>query len=251
MFEIDKHRFGAFLSDLRKERGLTQKQLAQALYLSDKAVSKWETGQSLPDITLLTPLAAQLGVTVTELLECRRVAAEEPLERDRVEGLLQKAARFADAGPARERPRGRRLAVYLACLVLAAAEVLTNHLLHVPMNNALLLSVCFGAGFGAYFWLFAQIRLPDYYDSNPIGVWSDGPVRMNIPGVRFNNRNWPHMVKVMRSWSALIMTVYPLVHLAGWLLAPEAWQWLELYVWLAALLGGMFVPLVVVGRKYL
>lgn len=47
MFEIDKQAFGAFVCTLRKERGLTQKELAQRLFISDKAVSKWETGGSL------------------------------------------------------------------------------------------------------------------------------------------------------------------------------------------------------------
>lgn len=46
MFEIDKEKFGAFISTLRKEKGYTQKELAQQLYVSDKAVSKWETGVS-------------------------------------------------------------------------------------------------------------------------------------------------------------------------------------------------------------
>lgn len=47
MHEIDKKQFGAFVAQLRKEKGYTQKELAQQLYLSDKAVSKWETGVSL------------------------------------------------------------------------------------------------------------------------------------------------------------------------------------------------------------
>lgn len=46
MHEIDKKQFGAFVAQLRKEKGYTQKDLAQRLYLSDKAVSKWETGLS-------------------------------------------------------------------------------------------------------------------------------------------------------------------------------------------------------------
>ena len=54
---IDKEQFGRFVAALRKERGLTQKELAQQLYLSDKAISKWETGGSMPDIAVLTPLA--------------------------------------------------------------------------------------------------------------------------------------------------------------------------------------------------
>lgn len=47
MQEINKQKFGAFIAMLRKEKGLTQKQLAERLFLSDKAVSKWETGGSL------------------------------------------------------------------------------------------------------------------------------------------------------------------------------------------------------------
>ena len=46
MFQIDKKKFGTFLSRLRKEKGYTQKDLAQKLLISDKAVSKWETGVS-------------------------------------------------------------------------------------------------------------------------------------------------------------------------------------------------------------
>ena len=47
MFEIDKAKFGSFVAQLRKEKGLMQKELAEKLYVSDKAVSKWETGVSL------------------------------------------------------------------------------------------------------------------------------------------------------------------------------------------------------------
>ncbi len=46
MFVIDKEKFGAFVAQLRKEKGLTQKEVAERLYVSDKAVSKWETGVS-------------------------------------------------------------------------------------------------------------------------------------------------------------------------------------------------------------
>lgn len=56
MYTIDKERFGQFVAQLRREKGLTQKELAQKLYLSDKAVSKWERGLSIPDVALLPPL---------------------------------------------------------------------------------------------------------------------------------------------------------------------------------------------------
>lgn len=47
VFEIDKKKFGQFIAKLRKEKGFTQKEIAKQLLISDKAVSKWETGGSL------------------------------------------------------------------------------------------------------------------------------------------------------------------------------------------------------------
>ena len=59
---------GSAIRRLREKRKLTQAQLAAALSVSDKTVSKWETARGLPDITLLEPLARALQVSVPELL---------------------------------------------------------------------------------------------------------------------------------------------------------------------------------------
>lgn len=64
----DENQIGCFIAQLRKEKGLTQKQLAEQLGITDKAVSKWERGAGFPDITMLTKLAAALGITTGELL---------------------------------------------------------------------------------------------------------------------------------------------------------------------------------------
>lgn len=63
---------GKTIKDLREKKELTQKQLADMISVSDRAVSKWETQKGLPDITLLEPLSQALGVTMSELLsgEC-------------------------------------------------------------------------------------------------------------------------------------------------------------------------------------
>ena len=61
---MDKQTFGTFVAEQRKRQGLTQRQLAQLLHVTDKAVSKWERGLSYPDVTLLQPLAAALGLRV-------------------------------------------------------------------------------------------------------------------------------------------------------------------------------------------
>ena len=71
MYELDKAAFGRFLAQLRREKGMTQKELAATLYVSDKAVSKWERGLSLPDIVFIDELALALGITIDELLTGR------------------------------------------------------------------------------------------------------------------------------------------------------------------------------------
>ena len=59
---------GATVRQLREARGLTQAELAETIGVSSKTVSKWETGKGLPDITLLQPLAAALGISLIELM---------------------------------------------------------------------------------------------------------------------------------------------------------------------------------------
>ena len=73
---MDNIQFGAFVAQLRKERGLTQKELADKLNVTDKAVSKWETGKGFPDVKLLEPLAQVLGVSLVELMQGKRQEAE-------------------------------------------------------------------------------------------------------------------------------------------------------------------------------
>ena len=65
---MDRYLTGATIKSLREKQGLTQAQLAERLSVSDKAVSKWETGAGYPDITLLEPIARALRVSVAELL---------------------------------------------------------------------------------------------------------------------------------------------------------------------------------------
>lgn len=73
---MDNIQFGAFVAQLRKEQGLTQKELADRLHVTDKAVSKWETGKGFPDVKLLEPLAQVLGVSLVELLQGARTEKE-------------------------------------------------------------------------------------------------------------------------------------------------------------------------------
>lgn len=73
---MDKYKFGEFLYQKRKKIGLTQEELGRKLGVTNKAVSKWEVGETLPEVTMLEPLANLLGITVDELLT-QRIKKEE------------------------------------------------------------------------------------------------------------------------------------------------------------------------------
>ena len=65
---MDRYVTGAVIRKLREDKKMTQEELAGKLFVSSKAVSKWETGQGFPDVSLIEPLAKALGISVIELL---------------------------------------------------------------------------------------------------------------------------------------------------------------------------------------
>lgn len=75
--KIDPNQTGAFLAALRKAKGMTQAQVAEALCVSNKTVSKWESGGGLPDVTVLPDLAEFYGVTVDDILAGQQLERRE------------------------------------------------------------------------------------------------------------------------------------------------------------------------------
>ncbi len=71
---MDNYVTGSVIRRLREGKRMTQEALAQKLFVSSKAVSKWETGQGFPDISLLEPLAGALGISVIELLSGENIS---------------------------------------------------------------------------------------------------------------------------------------------------------------------------------
>ena len=132
---MDKTIFGAFIAESRRSLGLTQRQLADALHVTDKAVSKWERGLSYPDVTLLEPLAQALGLTLTELMSCTPPA--QASEKPREEQVMKDVLALSTDSVAATRKRGRRWIAVLSavCLLLSAALILLTR--PVPLSEAL------------------------------------------------------------------------------------------------------------------
>ena len=260
MYEIDKEAFGTFLSQLRKERGMTQRELAEKLFVSDKAVSKWERGLSLPDVALLQPLADLLGVSISELLRGQRIQAEAPMTAREADALVSGALQLTAREQEKQRESRRRWGLrYTLGVLLLAAELLvlwrgTGYLTD-NFVSMLLVPLLLAAVFGLYFCFFARERLPAFYDENSISFYSDGPFRMNIPGVHFNNSNWPHILEAVRWWAAAMLALYaPVYVLIRWicgLIADQEVQFAVLMVLcMAILFAGLFLPIYRAGRKY-
>ncbi|MBE6980217.1 MAG: helix-turn-helix transcriptional regulator [Ruminococcaceae bacterium] len=250
MFEIDRTKFGAFVSALRKEKGYTQKELAEKLFISDKAISKWETGASIPDTSLLIPLADLLGITVTELLMCQRMEQEESLDPRQIETVVKTALTFTEEKPKRAYHTKSKWPVIYCCCVLSGILGTMLNLWFGYHSEALITGTLLCIIFGAYFCFFVKTKLPPFYDQNRSGLYYDGPVRMNIPGVVFTNTNWPHIVRVGRIWTCAFVSLYPIISFCMNYFLPGIWLYAELYVFLVLLLGGLFIPIYVVARKH-
>lgn len=109
---MDLKKTGNFICSTRKARGMTQKELADQLHVSDRAVSKWERGAGFPDVSILTELADALNVTVTELLQGEKTEGELAAEltvRDAVNTLYEQT---------RSKAKKNRLQILSAVLVI-------------------------------------------------------------------------------------------------------------------------------------
>lgn len=109
---MDAKATGGLIARRRKERNWSQGDLAERLHVTDKAVSRWETGRGLPSVDLLEPLAEALGLTVSELLSGRELTPEE----------LPKAAE-AQMMESMERERRTRRRGFCAAMALALIGV--------------------------------------------------------------------------------------------------------------------------------
>lgn len=254
MFEIDKEKFGTFVAHLRKEKGLMQKDVAQKLFVSDKAVSKWERGLSIPDVALLVPLAELLGVTVTELLECRRLPKDAPMDSRQTEDLVKRVIGLSGEEQRIHRPdRLKRGLQLLACAAIGCLEILLLVRMgfsRTEIASSLATLMVLMTVFGFYFCVFIKEKLPEYYDKNRISGLFDGFIKIHVPGVYFNNRNWPHIVRAVQLWAMIGLVASPAAFFVLFTFFPKFWQTGSVYIILAATLGGLFLPMVYTARKY-
>lgn len=132
---MDPEKFGAFVALCRKEKNMTQLELAQELKVTDKAVSRWERGKGFPDISLLVPLAEALDITVLELMNSeKREKRMEDFSEENIKDMVIHVAAIEE-----KNQRDDRLITWIPVPVALITAFLTRFTGHGSLLAGLLL----------------------------------------------------------------------------------------------------------------
>ena len=132
---MNTQQFGKFIAEQRKAKGHTQKELAEKLGVTDKAISRWENGHGYPDIVLLEPLAKELEITIVELMHSKL--------KDNADFVPQKADEAISNAiditiSNRKLERKTTILIYIISIVLLVGMSLLNS---IPVYGAILIVV--------------------------------------------------------------------------------------------------------------
>ncbi len=252
MENVNNEKFAEFILELRKEKALTQKQLAEQIGISDKAVSKWERGLSLPDITLLIPLSEVLGVTTTELLSGRRLE-DNVISIEEAENLVIETINLSKTSYEIDFiSLGYRKNIFIFAIIVCALELVVLFLLGYTiseLSSKLAVFIPLVLVGGAYFTFFVKDELPVYYDENKIRVYHQDYIRLSVGNLKFNNSNWKYIIKTMQMSLCCILVFYPLYYFIISWFYPEYWEVAEL-IGIILYMSGIFIPSYIIGKKY-
>ena len=112
---MNQQKIGEFLKHLRKDKGLTQEQLAEHFYVSSRTVSRWETGKNMPDVEMLIELADFYDVDIREIIDGERKS--ENMDNE-TKDTLKKVAEYATEENNKRKERLRTMLLSSTCLML-------------------------------------------------------------------------------------------------------------------------------------
>lgn len=246
MQEINYEKVGQFISQQRKLKGWTQKELGERLYVTDKTVSKWERGLSMPNVSLLMPLSEVLGISVTELLCGEKV--ESSMDKKEVEQLVRQSLSLSMKSKCR-----KWIILFTLALIIFIVEMLIEFSLKIPFTliinhegfvAGLMLLLC---GVSCF---VGKDYLPYYYDENKIHYVNQGIFRFNIIGLSFNNNNWPHIYRYMNISLLLYAIFLPLIAMVIRMMMGNAY-YMEIHDLLSVgAIVLIFIGAFIIGKKY-
>ena len=254
MSEINKERFGKLIAECRKRKGYTQQELAERLLVSNKAVSKWETGNSLPDISLLLPISEVLEIKISELLQAEEFEQMDDFQDGQMELLIKKAASFKEDSPEMKHRKKRTcILVFCMSIIFLILEILIFRFLHIKFFGLPVIYVFLtflSMAFGVNVWLVLDDELPKYYNEHTSLSGPPG-FRKEPMGVRVTRKNYPKLIKTVRIWSVVTMLCMPILGCLEERYFPESMN--EFYlqgVFILLYFGSLIVTTIIVGERY-
>lgn len=179
------------------------------------------------------------------------------VETDKDNAIYEEELSEQEREALRKKKRRRGL-WYLAEVLAAAGEVLLLYLFggrlgiqkpDILFDMLIIEPLVLFMGIWPFFTM--PEKLPPLYDKTRISGYSDGFFRINVYGVSFNNRNWPHIVKALRTFFFLTPVCWPIAYVLLRLVVPDfIWRNGRLLAYIAMVLGGLFIPVVALGKKY-
>ena len=139
---MDQQKIGAFLKELRKEKNITQEQLADEMRVSRRTVSRWETGSNMPDLDILIDLSEYYGVDLKDILNGQRKS--EDMDKELKDTVL-KAAEYSNDD--KEKMNKRFHFMFIAALVFLTIAMVAMFLLNDPASD-IVNGTCLGVGYG-------------------------------------------------------------------------------------------------------
>ena len=163
---MDQIKIGKFIAECRKKENLTQMQLAEKLDITDRAVSKWETGRTMPDSSIMLELCGILKITVNDLLSGEVVAVEnynKELENNLLEMVKQKEQ-------ADKRLLSVEVVIGITATVLFLTLVFVAALVQMEVWLRVVLVVLgFVIGFAGFFYALRMEQVAGYYECKECG----------------------------------------------------------------------------------
>lgn len=201
---MDQVKIGKFIAEQRKNAGLTQMQLAERLGITDRAVSKWETGRALPDAAIMLELCAILSITVNDLL-CGEVVSMENYDKELEKRLIEVV---------REKEQSDKHLLVLewvvgifSCIVLFVPIFVAAFL---PLAEWKRVLICFSGFLPAFVGFFFTLRIEQvagYYECRYCGhkyVPTYGAMQKAMHMGRTRYMKCPHCGK--KSWQKKVIS---------------------------------------------
>lgn len=149
---MDSKVFGQFIARIRKERNMTQADLAEIIGVTDKAISRWERGIGFPDINTLEPLADALDISILELMRSKKSDMENQnknLSEGEVTEMMVNAVAMA-----RENQKQDKISVWIGGIVTIVVAVLVKLSDHANIGGSLFVGAMIAlAAVGIYFFV--------------------------------------------------------------------------------------------------